>query len=276
LEKQPNILYKVLAFIAYSNIFISLCTASLAAYTLTFFSITVDVELVLITFGTTFLLYNTQQLLLGYLLVRKSPERKAWLEKNRVLLLLMALVAPAEAYPVLSSPMSFMFVYAVALFISLLYFLPFTNLRSIPFLKSLIVGTVWVLVCVVAPLAGTEPTDAKINFSLAQLFFITALCVLFNIRDMEQDKLTNTFTVPVLYGINAAKVFAVLLLLAYLGACYFTNAGFKHMTTALVTFLLGVYLSLRSSPKRHGFFYLYAVDGLIMVQSILGIVFLKA
>lgn len=265
---------RALAFVAYSNVFIAVCAASGAAYTTRLFKGEIVWTSVAITLGTTFIMYNTQQLLLGFLALKTSAERNAWFKKQQALLWLIVAVGAAELYPLALSSYKFIWTYGIAAMISLLYFLPFSNLRSIPLLKSFIVGLVWTLVCVVAPLE-MKTTNAQVNFASGQLLFITALCVLFNIRDVEHDKRTSTFTVPVLYGITTARVFAFLFLIAYVMLNYYVSRDRSYLVVALATFLLSTLLTFRSRPESHPYFYLYGVDGLILFQSIFGIVMLS-
>lgn len=228
-----------------------------------------------ITFGTTFILYNTQQLFLGYISLKDPAARKKWADKNKILLQLVFLVGIAELYPLYKSSWQFLFIYAVAGLISLLYFLPFFNLRSVPFLKSFIIGMVWVLVCVGAPLNISEVTPLLMWFCAAQLFFITALCVLFNIKDLEQDKITGTYTIPVLYGIRIAKIFTMVLLVCYLLASFLAGSGIGFVAGTFGTFLLSCFFTIGSSPKKHSFYYLFGVDGIILIQGVAGILILQ-
>lgn len=273
MKKPTNIFSRAVAFMAYSNIFISVCAASVAAYTMLLFRGSVSYAVVGITLGTTFIMYNTQQLLLGYLSLRNETSRNQWFRKNRPLLWLIFFTGVAEIYPLASSSYKFIWTYGVAALISLLYFLPFSNLRSVPLLKSFIIGLVWTLVCVVAPLES-KPDSAQVNFAFGQLLFITALCVLFNIRDVEQDKLTGTFTVPVLYGITAARIFAFLFLVGYVILNYQVRSDLKYLAAHVVTFLVSAALTYRAHPSNHPYFYLLAVDGLILFQSIFGLIML--
>lgn len=274
MEKPIKIVARVLAFVAYSNVFIAICAASVAAYTTRLFKGEIAWVSVAVTLGTTFIMYNTQQLLLRFLALKTSAERNAWFKKNQGLLWLIIGVGAAELYPLALSSYKFIWTYGVAAMISLLYFLPFSNLRSIPLLKSFIVGLVWTLVCVVAPLE-TKSGEAQVNFASGQLLFITALCVLFNIRDVEHDKRTNTFTVPVLYGINTARIFAFLFLVAYTILNYYVSRDRTYLAVTLASFLLSTFLTFRSKPGNHPYFYLYGVDGLILFQSIFGIAMLS-
>jgi len=275
LEKQPNIFYKALSFLARSNFFIAVCAASATAFSQALFLQKISLVNVWIIFGTTFVLYNVQQLYLGYITLKSIAEKKKWAEKNKVILQLTFLMFVSEIYPVYKSSPQFLFTYVVAGIISLLYFLPYSNLRSVPFLKSFIVGLVWTLICVVAPLEPSLISRELLAFSLAQLFFITALCILFNIRDTEEDRAAGTFTIPVLYGPRIAKLFALALLLGYLVASLFAEATILFGVFSAFIFLLSCLFTAWSSPKKHSFYYLFGVDGLILIQSIVGILILR-
>lgn len=275
MDKKRTIAYASLVFLAHSNLFISLCAASVAAFTQALFLRTVSPWVVWITFGTTFFLYNTQHLLLRYLILPGAEARRQWAKKNRVVLLLMLFIGLSELYPLYFCSWQFLLTYFISGIISLLYFLPFSNLRAIPFLKSFIIGLVWTLICVVAPLEPQFYHQQQVFFCFSQLLFIAALCVLFNIRDVEQDKLAGTHTVPVLYGVTIARIFTIILLLAYLAAAYLAQPAFLFTMSSFATFVISIYFTINSRPGRHSFFYLLGVDGIILVQSILGIIALK-
>ncbi len=274
--KQHNIFYRLIVFIAYSNVFISICAASVVWYTHLVFKEELHAGILWITFGCTFVLYNTQQLFLSFLTVRKTSEYEKWLSKNALLLALMAAVAISEIYPLFTSTLRFLLTYAAAAAISLLYFLPFSNLRAIPFLKSFIIGIVWVFICVMAPIDTAKFDMQNTFFWTSQLLFITALCVLFNIRDMEHDHKAGTYTVPVLYGASMAKIFTVLLLSGYAVLSYLAIPRMEGLCVTLIVFLASCLFTWGSSSKKHSFYYLYGVDGLILLQSILGFVFLRS
>ena len=274
LENQPNIFYKSLLFIARSNIFISVCAASLAAWSQQLFSAKITFANAWITLGATFIMYNTQQLYLEYVSVKNTSLFKPWIKKNTNLLRIVVLIAAAEIYPLQKSEPPLLITYALAAAISLLYFMPFSNLRSIPFLKSLIIGLVWGLVCVIAPLETSSFNKMELIFCFSQLFLITALCVLFNIRDVDDDKKTKTYTVPVLYGIKNAKIFAIVLLTGYLIANVFVAPVFYFIFISSLIFVISCAFTFKSYPKNHPLYYLFGVDGIILLQSVLGLLFL--
>ena len=150
------------------------------------------------------------------------------------------------------------------------YFLPFSNLRSIPVIKSFTVGAVWVLVCAVAPLENVPWENEKIFFCITQLFFISALCVLFNIRDMEEDRKSNTYSVPVLFGIQKTKIFNYAILLSYLSFVPYIQLSMKVFVVYLITFTISCLFTQKASLQNHPFYYTFGVDGVILIQSLLG------
>src|SRR4051812_19998895 len=99
LVQRPNIFYRALHFIAHANIFISICAASLSAWSQQLFTGRINLTNVWITLGATFMMYNTQQLYLGYVLVKGTPLFKEWVKKNALLLRIMLLITIAEIYP---------------------------------------------------------------------------------------------------------------------------------------------------------------------------------
>jgi hypothetical protein len=249
----------MLRFIAFSNIFIALCAASLSAYSQSIFNQHIRIEQVTLTFCATFLLYNAQRLFLSWL--SKSHQKQDWYRKHTPLLALFMLLAMLGLYPLVHSSLRNLSLYAISLIIGFLYFLPVSNLRKLPFLKSLSVGIVWGLVCVAACIDNSLFNFKILAFFCAQVFLVTALCILFNIRDLVHDTALGTRTLPVVWGLRKAKLVTHILLLGYL-VCHFS-------LTAAAIFILGCFLTQQARPENHAFYYLYAVDGLILLQSMI-------
>lgn len=262
LVKQRSLLYRTIDFVGTTNIFISLCATSLTALSLKRNMGYVPREMLLLTFCATFILYNGQQLFLS--LFYYGRQNRNWFGSRQKTLLMMMIFALAGLYPLFHFTPNQWLVYFIALLLGLSYFLPFTNLRGVPLLKSFLVGFVWVLVCVVIP---TRTVD--LFFCMAQLFLITALCLLFNIRDLKHDASVGTATLPVLYGEEVARWVTAALLIMYLLATGFTLYG-------ILTFLAAIWLTFAATSKNHSFFYLFGVDGIILLQTCLAWLFLLA
>ncbi len=269
LEKQRNITYKIIDFIGSSNIFIALCAASLTAWSQKLFLHKLSLSFICITFSATFLLYNVQRMYLCFF-QRKPYSLKDWEYKNKYVVILLMIFSLVGLYPMLEILQQNRIIYFISFCLGMFYFLPFSNLRAIPVIKSFTVGLVWVLVCIAAPLEELGWNTDKIFFCITQLFFISALCVLFNIRDTEEDRKTKTYSVSVLFGIKKARIFNYAILLFYLALSPYVQLSMKFFVVCLVTFTISCLFTQKASLKNHPFYYTFGVDGIILLQSLLG------
>lgn len=270
LEKQRSITYKIIDFIGSSNIFIALCAASLTAWSQKLFLHKFSFSFICITFSATFLLYNVQRMYLSFF-QSKPYSLKDWQYKNKYAVILLMFLSLVGLYPIIEiSPQNLM-VYFLSFVLGVFYFLPFSNLRAMPIIKSFTVGFVWVFVCIVAPLEELGWSTDKIFFCITQLFFISALCVLFNIRDTEEDRKTKTYSVPVLFGIKKARIFNYAILLFYLALSPYVQLSMKFFVVCLVTFTISCLFTQKASLKNHPYYYTFGVDGIILLQSLVGL-----
>ncbi|MGZ3863643.1 MAG: UbiA family prenyltransferase [Bacteroidia bacterium] len=269
LEKPNSTLYKLVDFLGHSNIFIALCAASLTAWSQKYFLHKLSAPFIILTFSATVIQYNLQRMYLSFF-AHKPYSLSRWNYKNKYLLILLMIVCVAGLYPLLHISKQNALVFFISFLLGIFYFLPFSNLRTIPVVKSFTVGAVWVLICVVAPLEEVAWTTPKIFFCIIQLFFISALCVLFNIRDVERDRETNTHSVPVLFGIQKAKIFNYAILLFYLSLAPYVEISMKFFVICFITFMISCLLTQKSFPENHPFYYTFGVDGVIIIQSLLG------
>jgi 4-hydroxybenzoate polyprenyltransferase len=272
LENKLGPVFKAADFAIHTNIFIAACAASLTAYAQKVLTGTVGISFVLVTFSATLILYNIQRMYLSFF--RKKYSFKNWQYKNKYPILILMLACLPCMYPILYVTSNTLIIYAISFLLGIFYFLPFSNLRRVPLVKSFTVGLVWVLVCVVAPLNGQVFSTSRAAFCFMQILFISALCVLFNIRDVEEDRRSDTYSFPVLFGIKAARklTYAILVLYALISLAAQLPPGFLIATFA--TFSASCLFTYRASHTVHPFYYGFGVDGLILLQSLLGILLL--
>jgi 4-hydroxybenzoate polyprenyltransferase len=273
LEKPHNAIYKLVDFIGYSNIFIALCAASLTAWAQKLFLNHLSFSFISITFSATFLLYNLQRMYLSFF-AHRPYTFKNWQHKHKHIKIILMIISCAGLYPALEISKQNVLVYFISFLLGIFYFLPFSNLRAIPVIKSFTVGAVWVLVCVVAPLEETAMSTAKIFFCITQLFFVSALCVLFNIRDMEEDRRNNAYSVPVIFGIEKTRIFNYAILLFYLSLAPYVQLSLKYFIICFITFSVTCLFTQKASLQNHPFYYTFGVDGVILLQSLLGFLLL--
>ncbi len=156
------------------------------------------------------------------------------------------------------------------------------GLRNIPGLKSVMISSVWVLSCVLLPifeaeslhLADTSLRNTAILVS-KRMLFILALTIPFDIRDLFQDLKTGVKTIPVIFGEKRAYLFCQILLVGYLVLLFtFNNNGFNRDFFALaLSVLLTGWLIFKSEWKKDETYYFLYMDGVLILQYLLVVIF---
>jgi len=173
--------------------------------------------------------------------------------------------------------------------LTLAYSIPFIKvngkrkrLREILFVKIMSLSLVWAFATVWLPLV-----DCGVNiFSKSSLaifterfLFMYAICVPFEIRDMEQEKKWGIKTMPQEIGVNASKISALIALLVFIALCYFQFEN--SMDNSKHIFFLPLFLSaaaafgliLFSNEKRGSYYFRIFIDGTMQLQFILLLLF---
>ena len=187
---------KILDFIIYSNLFIALCCSAITLQTSLFFNTINSIyEYVIINFIATFILYNLQRLY--YSAKDDTNPKYLWYIKNRRLLftiiVLILLLSFNFLWEFFIINLQHLVIYSSLSIISVLYFLPPIQLKKYGVLKPFLISLVFITIAILIPL-NFKITQQVIIYTLAQFFFISGLCVLFDIRDVESDKLNKIKT----------------------------------------------------------------------------------
>jgi len=108
-----------------------------------------------------------------------------------------------------------------------------------------------------------------------RFLFIGALTVPFDIRDLFQDRQSGLKTVPVVWGEKNAYLFCQVLLAGYIVLLFlFRNNGFNNDFWALtITAVLAGWLIFKSSWKKNEYYYFFCVDGILILQYLLLLLF---
>jgi len=163
-------------------------------------------------------------------------------------------------------------------FITLLYSIPFIKtgtqqkrLRDIGYLKIGLIALTWALVCGNLPLLQAQESykfaqHATVFFE--KFLFIIAITIPFDIRDMDYDASINVKTLPIRLGIGKALIVAICcLLLSFIIVMY--SAPYFYMQLAYAfTYIVSAAYILASAQVRNNFFYLFYVDGLMILLFI--------
>ncbi len=194
-----------------------------------------------------------------------------------ILLAIAGTVMAASALPVMTWNMSLVCI--MLGFISFAYtlpLLPFKNkrrIRDIGWLKILSLTAVWTMVTSVLPMLYWHVNIERFPFEvLLRGTFIFVLCIIFDIRDVHADKISNINTLPHLIGLpnsyrlmNAALVlFCVLGIVQYLRHPIWYRMG-AVVITAVVIRIVAEYLKTHNTERA----YLVYADGMMMLYALL-------
>lgn len=279
-------LLRILDVILYSNLFISVCAAGLVWETYLLSGIPPSVRLMGMVFFATLFLYNADSLL-PYKYEQDVPvtPRLAWIRNNRLVLMSVSVASAlcaATLYFTATFDLSFWFMLHLAV-VAGLYSVPvlperegYIPLRDVPLLKVFLIAYVWSAVTVQLPQmeAGKDlfAPDSLVLF-IRRVLFIFALTLVFDIRDVEKDKITGTLTFPGKWGVLPTKRVATgalllfaLLLPSHIGWGARIGLGLSGVGAALVVW--------NAHENRSPYYFLILADGMMLVQALLVWIFL--
>jgi 4-hydroxybenzoate polyprenyltransferase len=143
--------------------------------------------------------------------------------------------------------------------------------REVPLLKVFLIGGVWAAVTVVLPALALHRPLAPLAGLLAQRFcLVSALAIVFDIRDFSRDRLTNLRTMPVVLGLAGAKTVA----LALLGFSVAIGLGRGApplevlLPAAFTAWVIAV-----ARDTRSDYFFALVADGALLVQAAVALSF---
>lgn len=269
-----------LDFLGYSNLFLALAVfCSTIQGRFIFYHIVEPAHyFAILNFVAAFFLYNLQRIYQSSL--PTTDPRLLWYRKNKKWIFTLAILM---VLPVFNLPFEIVkiykegiYVYAICALLSIFYFLPPLNLRKIPFLKQFYIALVWVMVCIIIPLLFEEEhfTGAvyfnkdSILYIISQFCFIAALCIPFDIRDVNKDREEGTKSVPVVIGVKNAKYFAIALLLIYFILSFFIETKSLVGVRGII-FIVASLVVWSSEIKRHRYYFIYLTEGIIILQTFL-------
>lgn len=208
-----------------------------------------------------------------------------WYERNRKLMHVLVGMAGAAAF-VLMWPLwpRIWKVMLPAVVLTFFYVTPFTSakglgigLRSVPFLKALLIAVIWSVVAVAVPLQMDPvgfPPFTVIGLTCMRVPLILALAILFDIRDQPTDD-PALRTVPLVFGVKGAKAITLVLLLcsAAFEVVFLRNLGHIAASwTVLAGYAFAAILTVRARPERDPFYYGILVDGvMIAIPACIGL-----
>lgn len=277
-------------FLLFSNVFIAICAVAQGLVTYHLLEIKPDKHVLALLFCSTLALYNFSMLMSKPADTRRSPFRRVrWIFSHyrlTISLTIIAVVSVSVLIFFLKIPSIILLVFLGV--ISIAYNLPlFTlnerrfGLRNIPGLKLFLIAIVWSFSCVLLPIvegSARHLVDIKIADTVLlvgkRFLFIAAITVPFDIRDLFQDKYFNLKTIPVMLGERKAYLFCQLLLVIYVVLLLmFTNDFNADFWALTLTVAVSGWLILKSEIKKDEFYYFGFLDGTMLLQYLIIVLF---
>lgn len=269
--------------IVYSNIWVAIGAALLAAQTYRLHHEEINWGLVGFVFCATVATYNLQRILrFNKWWMRATEQRLHWIVKSRKALRVTTGIALVGAGILALSSLKSAHILALIPMaaIAILYAWPVIPsgdkpkaLRDVPGLKILWISASWVAVTVVLPLIDRGNFDtASLWMMLGRFLFIFAITIPFDIRDMHYDSPAQK-TIPQLVGLRDASWIALALNAAFIATTLinYSTSGFSQSATlAMVAAgLVNMVVLAFGFRPRHELYYTFGLDGLTVLQPVL-------
>lgn len=231
-----------------------------------------------LVFFATLFIYNFQRFFYKTLKDSKlSSVRRKWIAENQTLVKLLASIGfVGVGITFFFNDFNIVFYLSPLLVLSLAYFFPFIKLRKSPLFKLFTLVIVWTMVTAVVPVLLSD-TDSFTKNNVLHIFtrfcFMMAICIPFDLRDLQIDAAENVSTLPQIMGEKKAKSLAFVFMLIYIILIileYTTGVtSIKIFIALTISALITLALVLTSSSKRSEYFYVAALDGTMILQGIL-------
>jgi hypothetical protein len=283
--KIKNFFIGLADFTLYGNVLIAVCATLSTLSTVLLLSGFVDANDVALAFfvgAATFFLYNLHKPVTYFL-------RKQFINNQRFTKT-KAFQIPLSILTVLAGIYCAFFFFSIQFntqllligmaILSLGYVLPILGngrrLRDLAYVKIFLIAIVWAAMTVGLPyleVKNSIPVSAFWQLFLERACFIFALCIPFDIRDMDWDAQTNVKTIPLSTGEKNAKylgisalIIAILLVFILKDAAIYTS--FQSFTQFGV-YLMSILLLYLTNKNRSDYFFYGLVDGMIFFQGLL-------
>lgn len=280
-----NAFKQIAIFLIESNLYIALSASVLTAATQVLLHQQTGFHPYLfIIFFATFFDYNLHRLYtLHFAKTALQGERHAWLLRNkRLFYVLMVLASIGFIISISQAKLSVLYILLPFAAITVFYSIPFLRwknknwrLRDLPFVKLFLIAGNWTMITILLPLIqyGKTVDDAEVLWVIAErFFFVLALCIPFDIRDIDIDRKAGLRTIPNVLGAEKSWQLAYLsvIISVIISSWHYAQIG---ETGFLISFLISgltTVIALSIAKRRLYNLYLYGViDGMLLLQALL-------
>jgi 4-hydroxybenzoate polyprenyltransferase len=274
----PYFLFAI-RFILFGNIYVALGAACLVQSTCIQLQTTSYLpEYSFLVFFATLFIYNLQR----FFYMPQSDNslnsiRRKWIFENQKTIKALTIIG---FIGVLTSfffnDYRIVFYLSPLLLLSVAYFIPAIKLRKSPFFKLFTLVLVWTMVTAVLPvlLSDSDPfSKNNLLHILLRFCFMMAICIPFDIRDMQVDAADKVNTLPQLIGEKNTKKLAIAFMLLYfiliIPEYTWGIINTKILLALLLSAVINLIIVAMSSSKRGEYFYIAGIDGTMILQGLM-------
>jgi 4-hydroxybenzoate polyprenyltransferase len=274
-----NFARRIIDLLLFGNIYVALGAACLVQSTI----MQLDhhdhlLPYTILTFFASLFVYNFQRIFY------KPQENKSlhsvrrkWIFEHQLIIKVLAFIGIAGVgVTFFYNDFHIIFYLSPLLLLSLAYFTPAVKLRKSPWFKLFTLTFVWTMVTAIVPMLLLHVPLTPLS-SLLHIFvrftFMIAICLPFDIRDLDIDKADNISTIPHLLGENKTRWLAVVFMLIYIALIISEYAlamfGMGVFAGLIASAVINTGFVLMSSSKRDEYFFVAGLDGTMILQGVL-------
>ncbi len=262
----------------YSNLYVALPVSGISAVAYLLVGIPFNFNLLTFIYCSTLFIYNIHRVV-GLSQIKKenlSP-RHIWAIKNKpVLLVLIALSGSIAAVLAMLLDTDFIAPISVPALIAVGYSLPLLKrngkhwrLRDIPFAKVFLISLTVSYVSVYLPLYEQTDLFAKpelFYYFASRFFFIFAITIPFDIRDLDFDQGSSLNTIPMLVGLDKSKQISLLSLacFSFIVLILFSDSAYITVAHLVAAIFAGWVITLCKKDSSE-YYYSLLVEGTMLV-----------
>ncbi len=206
-------------------------------------------------------------------------DRIPWLAKNRKVHLVLFWIGLFGSAVSSSFLLQFWTWLLLGIFLTFLYSAPklsypyFIWLRKMALGKTIFLALVWTYVTTMLPLiiSGHSWEPAFTLFSAGRFFFIYAICIMFDYRDREHDRMQGIRSLITELSDKGINYLFVISLLAFsILTIMMANYGLSNLSLIILLIPAGITAALYTYSQKSSsdFLYFFVLDGLMAVSAI--------
>ncbi|MDD2666747.1 MAG: UbiA family prenyltransferase [Methanocellales archaeon] len=209
LKSIRSLFDKFLSFLSVSSLFIAIIAFLLPYFSFLLYEVQISFKLLIASFLVSFATYNINKLTDIEEDAVNVPERAGFIAKNKRLVIwaTVASFIVALSLSFLQNPLS-IFIILFPFFMGVIYSIKISNfrLKDIMGIKNIVVALSWAVLGAFIPLAVSFRDYLLISL-IFYFFFIKCFIntVVFDVRDIEGDRMSGVKTIPVFFGRSNSK-----------------------------------------------------------------------